>query len=64
MSLQSKWIAFVYAYYDDRLLSTFDAFVTINDRSEKIVSVIRELAEGDDAVNEGIPTCKPQRQGD
>lgn len=55
MSLQVKWIALVYAYYDERLLSTFDAVVTINDGAEKIVSVIRAVTESDDAGNEVMP---------
>ena len=55
LSAQTRWIALIYSYYDERLLSLFDASVTVNDPPEKIVSVIRELATGEEAVNGGMP---------
>ena len=55
LSAQTRWIALVYSYYDERLLSLFDASVTVNDPPEKIVSVIRELAIGNEAVKGGKP---------
>ncbi len=55
LSAQTRWIALVYSYYDERLLSLFDASVTVNDPPEKIVSVIRELATGEEAVKGGKP---------
>jgi len=55
LSAKTRWIALIYSYYDERLISLFDASVTVNDPPEKIVSVIRELATGEAAVNGGMP---------
>ena len=39
-----KLVAFVYAYFDEQILSLFDEVVYINDDDEKILSKINELA--------------------
>lgn len=55
LSVHTRWIALIYAYYDERLLSLFDASITVNDQPEKIVSLIRELATGEDAGSDAVP---------
>ena len=38
-----QWIGLVYAYYDQHLLSLFDAFITISDTPEIIAATINKL---------------------
>lgn len=51
LSVQTRWIALIYAYHDQRLLSLFDASIAVNDQPEKIVSLIRRLTMGEDSGN-------------
>jgi DNA-binding NarL/FixJ family response regulator len=38
-----KWIAFVYAYFDARILSLFDAVINITDTPETIIATVSKL---------------------
>jgi DNA-binding NarL/FixJ family response regulator len=49
LSVQTRWIALIYAYHDERLLSLFDASIAVNDQPEKIISLIRGLVMGEDS---------------
>jgi DNA-binding NarL/FixJ family response regulator len=40
---QVKWVGLVYAYYEQDLLSKFDALITISDNPESILSKINKL---------------------
>ncbi len=38
-----KWIGLQYSYYDPKILSTFDAMITISETSESIIATINKL---------------------
>lgn len=40
---QVKWIGLQYSYYDQKVLSAFDALITISDTPESIVATINKL---------------------
>lgn len=42
-----KWIALVYTYFDNQILSVFDEIVYINDSSNKIISSLQKLSTTD-----------------
>lgn len=54
--LSTRWIAFIYAYYEQHLLSLFDAAITISDTAEIITATISRL------LNAPVPGAQDQLQ--
>ena len=49
-----KWIALVYAYFDQHLLSNFDAMINISDSTETVINQVKRTLNSE-VVREGEP---------
>ncbi len=44
----AKWVGLVYAWYDPKILSLFDALITVSDTEDLVAATLNKLLAGDD----------------
>jgi DNA-binding CsgD family transcriptional regulator len=59
---QTKWIGLVYAYFDQSLLSIFDALITISDKNEFITGTVQNILQASSQKQNNLESVLSERE--